>query len=170
MSEEKPRRRREKPEVGVEATVTTAEVAVSEKPEPEVEVAPKVVTFTDNSFSYEIQHVKGESVTLKRTWQVTRSRSISHIVTIRLGPELCISGSVAFETGGNVDAEETGRICVYDPKASEKIEGTLKGKLTLIEEEPHIPSKLKKLEYLIDDIIGVVEESVRGLLKITSLK
>jgi len=190
MSKERPRRRREKAEVE-EATVKpeiegadTAEVPivlVEPKPElveatvvaePEVEVASKVVTFTDDSFSYEIQHIKGESVTLKRTWQVTRSRSISHIVTIRLGPEVCISGSVAFEAGGSVDAEETGRICISEKieGVSEKIEGILKGRLTQIEEEQYIPSKLKKLEYLIDDIVRVVEESVRRLLKITSLK
>jgi len=181
MSEERPRRRRRekpeveeatvKPEVGGASTAEVPEVAEATVV-AEVEVAQKVVTFTDDSFSYEIQHVKGESVTLKRTWQVTRGRSISHIVTIRLGPEVCISGSVAFEAGGSVDAEETGRICLSEKieGVSEKIEGILKGRLTQIEEEQYIPSKLRKLEYLIDDIVRVVEESVRRLLKITSLK
>jgi len=187
MSEERPRRRRRekaeveeatvKPEVGGASTAEVPIVVAEPKVEEatvvaEVEVASKVVTFTDDSFSYEIQHVKGESVMFKRTWQVTRSRSISHIITIRLGPEVCISGSVAFEAGGSVDAEETGRICLSEKieGVSEKIEGILKERLTQIEEEQYIPSKLKKLEYLIDDIVRVVEESVRRLLKITSLK
>lgn len=173
------RRRRGESEVTEEARVETVEVVepksepgVVEVVEPEVVVEepvvkPTVVTFSEGSFNYEVRYVKGEELLLKRIWQVTQTKRVTHTVTVKLSPELCVSKEVAFETD-SVEREEVGRICIRDPEVLRELEQLLEEWVAKIKGVIYSP-KIIELRYLINDIIEkVITKSARRLVDITS--